>query len=258
MLVTDLADVLRAAGVRVSEVPGWKIASHRPMLAVKGVICHHTAGPPRATGTPSLSVVIHGRPDVSGPLCNIYLAPDGTAYTVAAGRANHAGVGQFVGITDGGSNFLGIEAENAGDGRDPWLAVQMDAYVHICAALAKHYRFPAAMVIGHKEWAMPRGRKIDPSFDMGAFRTRVEGLIGGASPALAVQMVMLGSRGDVVTAVQRALNVWASARTPRPFPAIDTSGQFDAATDAALRIFQQAKGLAADGKAGPLTQGALK
>ena len=141
MLITDLADILHAAGVNVSEVPGWKTASHRPMIAVRGVICHHTAGPPHAHGTPSLNVVIRGRPDVSGPLCNIYLATDGTAYTVAAGRANHAGKGEFRGITDGGSNLIGIEAENAGDGHDPWPAVQMDAYARICATLAKHYGF---------------------------------------------------------------------------------------------------------------------
>ena len=29
------------------------------------------------------------------------------------------------------------------------------------------------MAAGHKEYALPAGRKIDPSFDMGLFRTAV-------------------------------------------------------------------------------------
>lgn len=256
MLITDLADILRAAGVNVSEVPGWKTASHRPMLAVRGVICHHTAGPPHAHGTPSLNVVIRGRPDVSGPLCNIYLATDGTAYTVAAGRANHAGKGEFHGITDGGSNLVGIEAENAGDGHDPWPAIQMDAYARICAALAKHYSFPVDMVIGHKEWALPRGRKIDPSFDMGEFRASVAAHMGGqpvAAPSAKPlhPVLRLGSKGGDVVTVQRALAVHGRSIN------LAVDGSFGPATEAAVKAFQREKGLTPDGIVGSASWAAL-
>jgi hypothetical protein len=35
------------------------------------------------------------------------------------------------------------------------------------------------MCVGHKEYAQPPGRKIDPSFDMTAFRLLVGGFHGG-------------------------------------------------------------------------------
>lgn len=259
MLITDLADVLRSAGVKVIEVPGWKSASYRPMVAVKGCINHHTAGPPHAHGTPSLNVVIRGRPDVSGPLCNIYLATDGTAYTVAAGRANHAGKGEFHGITDGGSNLIGIEAENAGDGHDPWPAVQMDAYASICAALAKHYGFPVDMVIGHKEWALPRGRKVDPSFDMDDFRMDVAHLIGEGDPVEGPirstnpvhAMLRRGDTGPDVILLQQKLATHGRSIH------LTVDGDFGPATEAAVKAFQSAEGLIADGLVGPKTREAL-
>ena len=42
---TWLADALRAAGLKVAEVDGWETRGHAAMGTVKGVICHHPAGP---------------------------------------------------------------------------------------------------------------------------------------------------------------------------------------------------------------------
>lgn len=259
MLATDLADVLRAGGVKVVETDGWKTRSHRPFAAIKGILCHHTAGPKNATGTPSLHVVINGRPDVSGPLCNIYLQANGTAYIIAAGRANHAGKGQFFGITDGGSNLLGVEAENAGDGKDVWEAEQMDAYARICAATAKHYGFPAFMVRGHKEWAMPRGRKIDPTFDMDDFREVVETLMGGGALPTAVPqtvdparaMLRKGSTGQSVVLLQQKLAVHGGSVH------LLVDGNFGPKTEAAVKAFQSVNGLTVDGIVGLRTWAAL-
>lgn len=55
-MLTDLADILKKAGLKVVEVAGWKTRGHGVMSSVKGIICHHTAGP--VTGDyPSLNVV---------------------------------------------------------------------------------------------------------------------------------------------------------------------------------------------------------
>jgi hypothetical protein len=55
-MLTDLADILKKAGLKVVEVAGWKTRGHSVMSSVKGIICHHTAGP--VTGDyPSLNVV---------------------------------------------------------------------------------------------------------------------------------------------------------------------------------------------------------
>ncbi|MEI7995202.1 MAG: N-acetylmuramoyl-L-alanine amidase [Methylococcaceae bacterium] len=90
-------------------------------------MCHHTAGPKNGN-MPSLRTVTEGRSDLSGPLAQLCLGRDGTYYVVSAGRCNHAGAGEWQGITSGNTNFIGIEAENTGTSDDPWPEVQMDAY----------------------------------------------------------------------------------------------------------------------------------
>src|SRR5215204_5699492 len=90
--LTWLAEVLEDAGVKVAEQPGWRTRGHGNMGTVRGVMCHHTAGPLKGN-MPSLSVVTNGRPGLAGPLSQLCLGRDGTFYVVAAGRASHAGGG---------------------------------------------------------------------------------------------------------------------------------------------------------------------
>lgn len=74
-----LADVLRAEGLKVVEQPGWKDRGRGDMGEVKGILCHHTAGPLKGNA-PSLNLVEHGRPDLAGPLSQLVLGRDGTFY----------------------------------------------------------------------------------------------------------------------------------------------------------------------------------
>jgi hypothetical protein len=107
--LTWLPQVLLAAGLKVAEQPGWQDRGRGDVGATKGVMCHHTAG--LQTGNmPSLGTVINGRSDLPGPLAQLCLGRDGTFYVVAAGRCNHAGVGNWQGLTSGNTNFIGIEA----------------------------------------------------------------------------------------------------------------------------------------------------
>lgn len=168
-----LADVLRAAGCRVIEIAGWQTRGRPGTFGpIKGILCHHTAGG-KSGNAPSLGLIIGGRPDLAGPLSHLHLARDGTFSVIAAGRCNHAGAGSWHGVTSGNSSFIGVEAENAGDGTDPWPDVQMEAYARGCAAILDHINASVIMCAGHKEYALPPGRKIDPSFDMNTFRQKV-------------------------------------------------------------------------------------
>lgn len=187
--LTWLAGVLRAAGLKVIEQPGWQSRGHGDMGTVRGVLCHHTAGA-RKGNAPSLNICLHGRPDLEGPLSQLVLGRDGTFYVLAAGKCWHAGAGRWRGITAGNSEMIGIEAENTGNADDhPWPAVQMDAYERGVAAILDHIGADPIMAAGHLEYALPVGRKPDPSFSIGsredriramnAFRTRVGALLAG-------------------------------------------------------------------------------
>jgi hypothetical protein len=178
MSATWLADVLRDGGCEIVELGGWQTRGRPDAFGpVKGVLCHHTAGP-LAGNAPSLNLIVNGRSDLPGPLSHLHLARDGTFTVIAAGRCNHAGLGRWQGITSGNTNFVGIEAENAGNGKDPWPDVQMEAYARGCAAILGHIGAPAIMCVGHKEYALPPGRKIDPSFNMAMFRQKVVAFMG--------------------------------------------------------------------------------
>ncbi len=171
--LTWLSSVLKAAGLKVQEQPGWQTRGHGDVGTIKGVLCHHTAGP-KDGNMPSLNTVINGRSDLAGPLCNLALGRDGTYYIVAAGLAYHAGGGSWHGVTNGNHELIGIEAENTGVSNDtPWPPVQYDAYQKGCAALLQHIHASVDMCAGHKEYALPHGRKSDPDFDMNKFRDGV-------------------------------------------------------------------------------------
>ena len=255
--LTWLPQVLEDAGLKVAEQPGWRTRGHGDVGTIKGVMCHHTAGP-RTGIMPSLGIVTDGRSDLPGPLAQLCLGRDGTFFVVAAGRAYHAGAGNWQGVTSGNTSFIGIEAENTGQTNgpdaDPWPAVQVDAYHRGVAAILKKIGAGANMCCGHKEYALPAGRKIDPTLDMNEFRQRVSALMSGtADPATLIAAadsagrptLRRGDRGDLVKRIQTRLQV-------------DADGTFGPATEAALRQFQRDHGLVPDGIAGPRTWAALE
>ncbi|CAF3629199.1 unnamed protein product, partial [Rotaria sp. Silwood2] len=91
LMVTNLATILRNAGLNVVEVSGWTTRGHGQMNSVKSIIVHHTAGP--ATGDmPSLNFIRDGSSSLAGPLSQLALGRTGTCYVVATGLCYHAGV----------------------------------------------------------------------------------------------------------------------------------------------------------------------
>jgi len=255
-----LPDALKAAGLRVSLVDGWQDRGRGDVGRIFGVLCHHTAGP-KDGNMPSLNTLVNGRSDLPGPLCQLGLGRDGTYFVVAAGKANHAGKGNWKGIVNGNTNLIGIEAENTGLPNDsPWPDVQVDAYHRGVAAILTHIGQPVDFCAGHKEYALPAGRKTDPDFDMVPFRAAVATIMSGAAPAPVLipaaeppaqpgapagrPTIRRGSTGDLVREVQAKVGVGAD-------------GIFGAQTEAAVRDFQRAHSLVPDGIVGPGTWAAL-
>lgn len=175
---TGIADRLRAAGVPVVEVDGWK-SRGSSSFSPRGSVNHHTAGGANGA-TPSLNTVIYGRSDLPGPLCNVLQSrePDGNdkAYVVAAGRANHAGSGGWRGLS-GNSTVYGLEIEHTGVAPLPMGRQQIAARIH-----AAMFGGDPGMVCQHFEWT---SRKIDAAqgVDPNSFRQMVaEGGGGGPAP----------------------------------------------------------------------------
>jgi hypothetical protein len=169
---------LKAEGVRVVEVGDWRTHNRNAKGAwgpVHGVMVHHTV----TTGTAkTVAICRDGYTSLPGPLCHGVVAKDGAVHLVGYGRTNHAGAGDDDVLraviseatlpapneanTDGNARFYGWEAENLGDGRDPWPAVQVEAIVRASAAICRAHgwgRDGDTSVIGHREW---QPGKIDP------------------------------------------------------------------------------------------------
>jgi len=253
--LTWLPQVLKDSGLKVAVTNGWENRGHGDVGNIVGVLCHHTATPGRTGNMPTLNMLIQGRPDLSGPLAQLGLGRDGTFYVVAAGKCYHAGAGAWQGVTSGNSSFIGIEGENSGLPPDsPWPDVQMDAYRRGVAAILARVGRGAEFCAGHKEYALPAGRKTDPSFDMNVFRSGVAAILNGtvpapvlipaAEPSTGRPTLRRPATGDQVKQVQAKLGVVAD-------------GIFGPKTEAAVRAFQRGQGLVPDGIVGPKTWAAL-
>lgn len=170
-----LVKVLRDAGLKVVEQPGWRDNNRNHKGAwgpVHGVMLHHTV----TSGTASsVNLCFNGHSALPGPLCHGVIAKDGTVYMVGNGRANHAGLGDKDVLAaviaekplppdngadvDGNRHFYGFECINLGDGKDPWPKAQVDAMIRASAAIARKHGWNERSVIGHLEW---QPGKIDP------------------------------------------------------------------------------------------------
>ena len=261
-LAARLERAVKNAGVKYKKVSGWASRGHGTMGSIQSIICHHTAGP--ASGNaPSLNVVAYGRPGLSGPLSQLFLARDGTVYLVAAGVSYHAG--RVVSNKYTNSHAIGIEAEATGT--SSWPAHQVNEYAKLCKALIKEFGLSTSRVVGHKE-AAPR-RKIDPNFSMNDFRAKVGGAKGGVSSgggtsggsggkyespkakhAVGSRVMGLYDGGTDVKWLQKRLYKlgWDNSM----------DGMFGPHTQKLVKALQRDSKLAQDGLAGPKTIAAAK
>jgi peptidoglycan hydrolase-like protein with peptidoglycan-binding domain len=199
----------------------------------------------RKKPTPSLNVILKGRPGVPPRLANWLVGYTGSIHGCASGRANHAGAmnvgvlqemarGELPrggalqrGLRDtGGSGgmLLGVEVEGG-----PWApptAQQKSACKELAIVVHEHARWTPAQTAGWSHWHGTR-RKID--YNVAAWLNMLteirSGLTGGPAPTLAPPK-------------------------PAPYPALGTT--------AAVKAYQRKLGVVADGVAGPLTREAIK
>jgi LysM repeat protein len=196
--LTDLADVLRGAGLTVTEMDGWTGRqrggagyNRRPV----GIIVHHTASGSSWDGQQDAEYL--AKKSAVAPMANLYLDRSGRWWVLAAGATNTNGKGGpwgNIGADSANSKVIGIEAGNNGVG-EAWPDAMQTSYVAGVAALAEHYGIETGNVLAHHEWAPTR--KVDPagpsrfgtvngsgSWDMDAFRREVSQKRGwtGAPP----------------------------------------------------------------------------
>jgi hypothetical protein len=262
-----MPDVLREAGLKVALQKGWERRGRGTFGDAAGIMVHHTATKAYSHNYPSLGIVTNGRSDLPGPLCNLGVGRDGTFYVVAAGIASHAGKGNWRNISAGNSRYIGVECENDGIG-EVWAPVMLDSMIHGFAALLKHMKRGAEWCHGHKEFALPPGRKIDPfssdpahpkkdTFNMDQFRRQIAMVMGGNIAPVIVPPIDGQNRPTL----------WRGMKAP-PAPAImalqkmlgiDADGDFGPKTEAAVRKYQREHPpLVPDGRVGPKTWSVLE
>jgi peptidoglycan hydrolase-like protein with peptidoglycan-binding domain len=194
-------DAIKAAGVEVVEVDGWRTHNRDHVGAwgpVHGVMIHHTV----TSGTEhSVALCRDGYSTLPGPLCHGVIDKSGRVHLVGYGRANHAGAGDGDVLAavvaersplpadneanrDGNRAFYGFECINLGDGADPWPEDQVEAVARAAAGICRAHGWGAESVIGHSEWQPgkvdprgPIGRKGGPALTMDRIRARVEQLL---------------------------------------------------------------------------------
>jgi hypothetical protein len=210
--VIEFGNILRAAGLTVVETPGWRTRGHAGTFAPVGGLWHHTGG------NKDLPVVLNGRPDLAGPLAQLYHGRDGTFTVVCAGVAWHAGDGSqqvldnlrkgiaptgdagALDLADDctvGNHFLiGIESEGGLDGED-WPDEQIDSLAAGTAALCRELGISENHWAHHREWTR---RKTDMSY-RGDLRGRVHQLL---NPPAASPPPVVDTKGLDVPVIIRA------------------------------------------------------
>lgn len=217
-MLTDLADVLRAAGQQVLELPGWKTRGESDgRFDPIGILLHHDAMALGWNSNPNDDLNVPKYMSQNGnDGSQLWVSRHGLWVVMAAGRKWHAGLGQGwadIPANSGNSLMLGVETDHT-DG-DPWPAEQMAAINDGCRALVRHYGWQARDCCGHLEYAP--GRKHDPSgLDLNAWRAY---LASSGKPAPATTPTATPPEEDDMPTAKEIVDELLS----RPIPVTDNT-----------------------------------
>lgn len=140
-------------GVRINEIAGWQTRGRAyATFDPYGSVNHHTAG--GASGVaPSLGICINGRSDLPGPLCHVHQQRDPVVNLVAAGVANHAGPGSWLGLS-GNQAVFGLEVEHIGSADEPFSHERWETSCRVHAAFLTGLGNPKSTLhCQHFEWS---------------------------------------------------------------------------------------------------------
>lgn len=215
-MLTDLADVLRGAGLVVVELDGWQHIA-RGSGGYDGApwctMWHHTASAGDGAADAHYCTFVS---DVR-PVCNVVVGRDGIVYVCAAGATNTNGSGGPLTLPDGrtvpadamNTKAIGVELSNDGVGMG-YPQVQIDAAFAVSNACAAAYGYRPDNVAGHVDWTT---RKIDPATAAavaGPWRPGAINTSGSwALPDLRAECWNRWEDDDMPSAAEIAKAVWA-------------------------------------------------
>lgn len=192
MLNKNVVTQLRAAGLKVVELPGWEtFSADSRSFTPYGVMNHHTASSAGSLSDSKLAMLVREHKSY-----NILVGRDGVVFMIAAGRMWHAGRGmgevaersrlgmapegyaKSAGTTNGNTFYYGVSIANAGtrhkDGSEvePVPEEQWEALVIVNAVLQKFLGHTNANTsIHHREWT---SRKVDLLAEAPVLRAAIE------------------------------------------------------------------------------------
>ncbi|RJS23142.1 N-acetylmuramoyl-L-alanine amidase [Corallococcus sp. H22C18031201] len=137
--------------------------------AIDAIILHHTAS---NDGKADLSWLRNPQSKVSA---NYMIDRDGKVYQLVSDekRAWHAGVSELRGVpTDMNARSIGIEIVNDGSGKTAFTEAQYKSITQLVGYLKQEYKVPMENILGHKDVAVPKGRKDDPASNFDWKRVR--------------------------------------------------------------------------------------
>lgn len=244
-----LADVLRAEGLTVVEMPGWKDRGHGDFGWIWGSMYHHTG----ANNT-SAEFCARGRSDLPGPICNVHVNREGVMTVVAAGVAWHGGSGRYKDIPANAANWHTIGFEVQYDGHDITDSQRKAMVLAMAAISRKIQRSAADSVVGHKEYS-----------DMGKWDP---GNVNMATVREQVRRQIIAGPGKVVTGVEPPASHSRDAWTlrgdeyygPLSGPENSISGMYGEPVFKmrSLRVFQETVGIPVTGMYDTATRNAAR
>ena len=272
VLALWLPAAFRKWGVRFTPVAGWETRG-RPMSSgyfdPNGLLVHHTGTTSSVEKpAPSLSTLINGRSDLSGPLCQIATDYNGLTYLIAAGRANHAGSAKAaMGNPGGDGNAMYIGNEVMTSGLQKMPAAQFNALVLAGAAIMDHFGYIDATKTGlhhttslSGKWDLGAGTGAVAPYSITTLRAAVAARLAAGPPGTAPAPTKIAypghqhgdaSKDDLhVRWIQHNLKL-------RGWYKGTIDGSFGPMTGDAVGAFQRAKGLRVDEWVGQNTWNAL-
>lgn len=126
---------------------------------ITAVVIHHTVTP---TLEKTVDLFLSRESRVSS---HYVLGQDGRLVQMVKDedRAWHAGESSWKGMDNCNDYSIGIEVVNSGDGVQPFTEEQYRSLERLVSALVSKYGIGRDMIVGHRDVALPPGRKTDPA-----------------------------------------------------------------------------------------------